>query len=774
MKRIIQKLWMSWVLISVTLAAGAGPASVLAQNGFSDYMIVVAPDAIAAEMTAAVELQTFIRRLSGAELPIIRQERFDGHAIYVGQSVWIGHALNIDFRELKPDEMILRRQGDDLFLSGARPRGTLYAVYTLLEDVFGVRFWTETVTDCPSHSILEMPERLAIRYAPPFIVREGSYCLNDPVFAARRKLNGHWLEIPEEYGGHETILGFCHTFDVILPPEEYFDSHPEWFAEIDGRRRKDNSQLCLTNPEMRREFAQKAIAWIGDNPNAKIVAISQDDGGGQCCCATCEKALSAAAGRGSEVLLDFVNEIAAKIKAVYPDILIETLAYDWTRAAPEQVRPADNVVIRLCASSTPDTSAARPINSSSPYNASFRADVKAWSANAAQLAGWLYVANFYNFLLPYPNLRYIDEDLRFLRDHQAKLIFLNADNGSLRLGDFVEMRIWICSKLLWNPDLSVETLRREFIEGYYGPAAPNLLEYWSLLETELASEPPPPLTFTMDNTDKWLSFPTLFKAYLLMRQARKQVAGMAPYEKRVELAALPVQFALLLRPEINDPAMRTADSPEIDPAVLLKETLHSAHQFGTYNFSEHEPFSQLERNLKLSYAPEDEVLPERIPAAFRQCPPESLFFLPSAEGTLGAKDLELFVINDPESVTGRVVRMLARNNGWFLQQPIRSPVPYRCRAYAGLRVVARPGADETAEAVTFGLYDPAGRQGKAITCTVAELAGDDYVYREIGEFVFQGGEYFYFAAAVNPQLESILVDQIVLVREEERDAKKSN
>ena len=82
------------------------------------------------------------------------------------------------------------------------------------------------------------------------------------------KSNGSWQRIPENYGGHFEFLGLCHTFYRLLPPDQYFAKHPEWYSLVNGQRTCKGAQLCLTNDEMRKELTRVALEWIHQNPNA--------------------------------------------------------------------------------------------------------------------------------------------------------------------------------------------------------------------------------------------------------------------------------------------------------------------------------------------------------------------------------------------------------------------------------------------------------------------------------------------------------------------------
>ena len=133
--------WKLMILPALLLPVLAAAAPKLVENGRSDYAIVLPQSAILPEETAAKELQSMLKRISGAELPIVRDETYAGKAILLGRSDRTAQLLGVDFRELRPDEILLKQCGDDLVLSGDRPRGTLYAVYEFLEEL-GVRRWT--------------------------------------------------------------------------------------------------------------------------------------------------------------------------------------------------------------------------------------------------------------------------------------------------------------------------------------------------------------------------------------------------------------------------------------------------------------------------------------------------------------------------------------------------------------------------------------------------------------------------------------------------------
>lgn len=157
--------------------------------------------------------------------------------------------------------VVVRSAGQDLILAGGSPRGTLYAVYTFLEEVVGCRFWTGTASRMPWRPSLEVGT-IAIRFKPPLEYREPFwYVAFDPVWAARNKANGTRAGGDALRGGRQIYEGFVHTFYSLIPPEKYFAEHPEWFSEIEGKRTFKNAQLCLTNLEAAKKKARRSAEY---------------------------------------------------------------------------------------------------------------------------------------------------------------------------------------------------------------------------------------------------------------------------------------------------------------------------------------------------------------------------------------------------------------------------------------------------------------------------------------------------------------------------------
>ena len=349
---MLQKSKIAIILVVLLLAVGCEEAVkddtlTIAENGVAKAVIVIAEDAGEPEQHAAAELADFLQQITGAKLEIIHPPVAGRPRLLVGPKAAKSAVPDFSTDGLGADGIIIRSVGNDLILAGGYPRGTLYAVYTFLEEHLGCRWWSSTESTIPKKTTLNVG-KLDVRYVPVLEYRE-PYWFDafDGDWAVRNRCNGNRPRLDEKRGGKHTYQGFVHTFYPLIPPDKYFKDHPEWFSEINGKRTQKRAQLCLTNEEMREELLKNLKARLRENPAATIASISQNDWHGNCQCSRCaaiEKEEDSPAG----LMLRFVNAVAADIEEEFPQVAISTLAYQYTRKPPKYVKPRDNVIVRLC------------------------------------------------------------------------------------------------------------------------------------------------------------------------------------------------------------------------------------------------------------------------------------------------------------------------------------------------------------------------------------------------------------------------------------------
>ena len=173
-------------------------------------------------------------------------------------------------------------------------------------------------------------------------------------------------------------------------------------------------------------------------------------------------------------LLTFVNAVSDETVKTHPDVKIGTLAYWYSRKAPATIKPRPNVQIQLCSI---ECCMMHPINDPQcELNVAFCNDLQAWSQVCRDINIWNYNTNFTNYLLPCPNLRVLESNIRFFVANQARGIFMQGAGNAMG-AEFSDLRNYITSRLLWNPELSGPALMDEFLDLHYGPAAPPIRQF---------------------------------------------------------------------------------------------------------------------------------------------------------------------------------------------------------------------------------------------------------------------------------------------------------
>lgn len=453
----------------------ASSADYLFRNGQTDYSIVLAADASTSERTAAKELQAYLFQIGRVTLPVVQKSGGVGKHIYVGwhKAVGCGRPAGSD------DSFCYKKVGADLFIYGGSERGTMYGVYTFLERELGVHWYTSAYTHVPRLKQFALGE-INHSESPAFGVRLDFYydAMHHHDWAARNLLNSQYSSSDGNYGRVVAYWGI-HTFHTLVPPAIYFKHHPEYFSVRNGRR-TDKGQLCLSNAKMRKVLISNLKQTIADNPGYWCYDVSQNDNQYPCECTSCRQLVERYGGQ-SGAMLWFVNKVAEEIKKDFPDKYIGTFAYRYTRQAPNSsIKPADNVVIRLCDIECCMGHALTACE----QNRSFVSDLEAWKKRTDKIYIWNYTTCFHHYLLPFPNVAALVQNYRYFQSSNVVGI-LEEGAHDAPWSEFSELKQWLVAKLLWNPHQDADSLARLFIRDYYGKSAPYIQQYYELCQSQV-------------------------------------------------------------------------------------------------------------------------------------------------------------------------------------------------------------------------------------------------------------------------------------------------
>ena len=525
---------------------------------------VVCLDTLSDSETYAVqELVDYVRQISGATLNIVKvkvPEDLPKAAgigrVFVGSQTCRMFHPDISQEGLGDEGFVLQSKGKDLIIAGGKLRGTLYGVYTFLEDYLGVRWWSPLDTDIPQKASIEVGP-LARRDIPQLQLRDamyGDWCLGGMAgfkWDARNKLNGmsfNPLKDPAfSFLGsshYQHFVGYFGHNQNRLLVESGLPIKPEMLALL-GNGQRARKQPCSTHPEVIEATTKRIVALYRESPQTPYVNIAHEDNGDFCVCERCA-AIDAAEGSHMGQLLFLVNHVAETLEKEFPQGRIMVSAYLWSWEPPKTMRPRHNVLIRLAPI---EANPFDPIaGSRDEFNQKCEKVMTDWGAISPHNYVFNYSANFQHYNMPWPNLDAMLTNIDFFVSQKAEGIIIQGSHTSPG-SEFYALRVWTLAKKLWNPKLDNAELYKTFIAGYYGPAAPAVEKYINALHapvrqhliprTKIPTQLPLNLTFLTPELVADL------EGYA--REAEAAAAGQAPYDQRVKHFHMPLWYTLLLR-----------------------------------------------------------------------------------------------------------------------------------------------------------------------------------------------------------------------------------
>ena len=426
----------------------------------SDFCVVVADGAASGVKNAAEDLIMLVKFAAGIDLQLRSDKDGADHAIILGTTERDGDKIISAREEVKSDGYALVEDNGNLYISGVINRGTMNGVYDFLEDHLGIRFYSDTFTYVRKDGIRN--------------VETGQKTVFNPVFSARY----NWCRAEEE--NNTRFIKRTKSTSI-----KYGGSHN--LGSLSGTGDGVSKQPCLSDPDVFDTVLENLCKQIDKKPTKTFFHINQNDGGAFCKCAECTAKNEAAGGTCMGSLLIFINQIADAVKDRYPDRQIDilTYAYKETTKAPDPsyVKPRDNVIITLCMMDSTCFTHAYP-DPECEKNCVSYANMIEWSKITDKLCIYDYSYNHASQISSVgPNLDVLYDNIQAFRDLGCVGMLMEGDHLS-DTGEFVELRNFLINQLMWDPDITREQyyqLWDEFMEDYYGEAAPYIREYIDLL-----------------------------------------------------------------------------------------------------------------------------------------------------------------------------------------------------------------------------------------------------------------------------------------------------
>ena len=472
------------------LAAGEGTITLFDAD---TPLFILLPETPDESVTAAAEtLADYLEQITGKRPQTLTNLRGapDGAAISLGYA----EALQ---GQPKGSYTLRADAGSPIFyIEAADARGLFNGVYGFLRRVCGVEIYAADVKRVPRAEKIEAETPYTFSYTPTLEYADTDWLSpHDLEFALANGLNGTYSPIESVYGGKVNYIWFCHSLtNGIVPEGELFESHPEYFA-LTKNGKREATQLCLSNPEV----VERAISDVKNqlaqsyDPDAalNIVSVTQDDNQDYCLCENCTAIANRYGGQQSGLMLWFVNQIAEAIEPEYPDVVVDTFAYQYTRQAPTGITPRDNVCVRLCSIECCFSHALD--DPACERNIKFMKDLEDWSKISNRLYVWDYTTNYSQTLGVFPDFGVMRRNIDVFRSHSVVGIY---EEGAYYAGQcnvgFVDLSAYLLSCFMRDEMTAEEEreLTKGFMDTYYGgtEAGAAMLEILDIITAHAGDE----------------------------------------------------------------------------------------------------------------------------------------------------------------------------------------------------------------------------------------------------------------------------------------------
>ncbi len=523
----------------------------IVDDGESDYYIVTADNHDECIDTAVEELQNYIEKISGARLEAVNESQLPAgaKAISLGETS-LSENNGFDYSSVAEDGFLLDTDGENFIIRGEDDRGTLFGVYTFLEEYLGVRWFTPTLERVPENKDVVIDKDLNRVVEPSFAVRRNDTMGTNEAYRARTKMNVSFHKNATKYGGTLTYSLWDASL-ITLVPKSLFSEHPEYFAmDENGNRHTDH--VCMTNPDVLDLVVKNCREIMTNATNgAKFIHIGQDDNINYCHCENCE-ALYEKYGAVSAPTLIFTNNLADILGPEFPDYTFTFYAYNETDRPPTDTtlkcRPNVAPVLcglhKACRSHSLLECGAQDGNETlmnlyGDNEPTIAEDFKVWTQIAERTYIYDYTINFLFSQQFFSNFEYMQETMKYMHDIGITGYIYNCGDG--HSAAFNELRNYLLCKLQWDVNADVEYHMVDFMTEYYGEEAAPYMKSIMDLQTAGIKATAHAFDFDWHYQSGYFSIPVMLELESLWQKAL-DANGTEEQHANVEIANLSWEF----------------------------------------------------------------------------------------------------------------------------------------------------------------------------------------------------------------------------------------
>ena len=291
----------------------------LVEAGKTEYTIVY-PSVVDGYLTQAIEdLQYYFTEATGAEILAISEidATWSDTAKYISlgdNSILAASGLNIGGENLSTgDAYQIKNSGASVFIRGGDSLGTLFGVYKFMNYQFGFEAYAADEialkrvdrVNLFNYDITEIPDT-EVRVV-------GEYEVYDMGgFAAQKRVSANRMFLDTEDSAYIKInwRPFHNSFEYV-PVDTYYEEHKDWYNS-------SVTQLCYSRDVegLSAVIIERMKKEIVNQPNGRLITISQQDGNTWCDCKSCID-ISRKYGTDAATNLLFINGNNGYCESIY-------------------------------------------------------------------------------------------------------------------------------------------------------------------------------------------------------------------------------------------------------------------------------------------------------------------------------------------------------------------------------------------------------------------------------------------------------------------------
>jgi len=489
--------------------------------------IAISQSAGEQERFAAEELASYLKRISGAAVPIVRglpnRERPSLVILDASQPANRAFLDGLSVDQLEHDGYLIQSRGADVFIVSKEPFGVVHGTYQYLSRALGVRFldYGAAGEDIPRASIVEHgPVSILKNPRVPYRGMQVTYRLARIDWMAKNGFNwtrfgaAHTLDwwvrklsdIAPEFIKRGIHIAFGHhIFQMILPSEKYLEDHPEFFPLVDGKR-KSRAQFSwnLTSPEVMQEVIRRLDAFLSRHPEIEALDFWPADGQAD----ITPEEYKAVTGeemppvgdwqdklagtsewarlgdpRKCKVYALLTKQVAEALAPKHPNVKIVTLAYaDLSQPCPEVSLPENvSIVVAMywrCYRHG-------VFDEGCPYNEQYLQILREWRETNPNLAlhlGEYYMGMTCHASLPYPILTTLFREWPKLLDMGIQGAKVHTGRDADKVTVPYNINYLAFQAIVWDDAATTEEFLERHCRDFFGGAWQEMVEMYLVWE----------------------------------------------------------------------------------------------------------------------------------------------------------------------------------------------------------------------------------------------------------------------------------------------------